>query len=455
NTAITSKVKLAELAAQRVMQADVLGAMEMMRAEIARRADQIDDAIARAEKAIGHYQKRGRIMAELQASLKLAGMKQTRANPQDLADLTATYEALKKRAVERLGTDDETARDIEREAADWQFDSGDLDGAMARFEATYKPEPNDPARKIRGRVIDESGKPVGGARVASGRRFGGTVRSAASPWHTSVRFATTAADGTFEIADSTDVGVVIAEHGELRSHPAAIADEVTLQLAPTSTVAGRVDLHGEPYQTVTIVAIDPSQTDLRYGWPAPVGPDGSFQLGGLPRKKLRIFAAVDRNTTRQAGAVDVNIKTPKIEGVKLEVQKSKRVVHVVVRSTIGMPVGNAAVIVAPGKMPSMTAKQMRQTMGGINERAARQIEGERAPAAVVKLARAGDLFATMNEVPEGTASACAIALPHDLADPKLGDKINTNLEKLKIECTPIPEGVDAVVIEVPPFPRLD
>ncbi|MDQ3337273.1 MAG: serine/threonine protein kinase, partial [Myxococcota bacterium] len=42
NTAITSKVKLAELAAQRVMQADVLGAMEMMRAEIARRADQID-----------------------------------------------------------------------------------------------------------------------------------------------------------------------------------------------------------------------------------------------------------------------------------------------------------------------------------------------------------------------------------------------------------------------------
>jgi hypothetical protein len=65
------------------------------------------------------------------------------------------------------------------------------------------------------------------------------------------------------------------------------------------------------------------------------------------------------------------------------------------------------------------------------------------------------MFATMNEVPEGTVSACAIALPSDIADPQLGKKIDANLDKLRIECVPVPDGAEAVVVEVPPFPRLD
>ena len=32
--------------------------------------------------------------------------------------------------------------------------------------------------------------------------------------------------------------------------------------------------------------------------------------------------------------------------------------------------------------------------------------------------------------------------------------IFANLDKLRIECKPIPDHADAIVIEVPPFPRL-
>ena len=455
NTSITSKVKLAELAAQRVMQHDVLGAMEMLRAEIARRADQLDEAITRAESAVQHYAKRGRVAAEMSASIKLADMLQTRATPQDLASLAQRYEDLKQRAIAKLGADSDTVRDIERSAADWEFRSGDAETASKRFDAVYKPEPNEPARRVKGRVVDEKGVPVAGARVGAGKRFGGTAQSAATPWSDSARFATTGPDGTFEIPDAVEFGTIIAQAGELRSLPSLIADDITLKLGPTSTISGRVDLHGEPRESVTIVATDPEQPDIRYGWPSPVAPDGTFHIGGVPRKRLKIFAAIDRNTIRQAGYVELTVKGPKVEGVKLEVTKSTRVVHVIVRSTVGTPVGNAAVLVSPGKIPSMTAKQMRQTMAGINERSARQIEGERAPPPVVKLAQTGDLYATMNEVPEGAASACAIALPQDLADPQLGKKIDANLDKLKIECKPIPDGAEAVVIEVPPFPRLD
>jgi predicted Ser/Thr protein kinase/cell fate (sporulation/competence/biofilm development) regulator YlbF (YheA/YmcA/DUF963 family) len=454
-TSITSKVKIAELAAQRVMQEDVQGALETLRSEIAKRADQLDEAISRSEAAAAHYAKRGRVEAEMEARMKVLDIKQTRATPKDFADMADAYEVMKKRAIEKLGERHDTVRDIERNAADWQYRSGDVEGAMQRLEAAYKPEPNAPSRKIKGKVVDERGAPVAGARVAAGSRFAGTATQAAAPWSDGTRFVTTGPDGTFEIPDAVEFGTIIAQAGELRSLPMELADDVTLKLAPTSTVSGRVDLHGEPHQAVTIVAIDPDGPNIRYGWPSPVAADGTFQLAGVPRKRLKVFAAIDRNATRQAGYVEVTVKGPKVEGVKLEVMRSKRVVHVIVRSTVGISVGNAAVIISPGKIPSMSAKQMRQTMSGINEKAARQIEGERAPAPVVKLARGGDLYATMNEVPEGVASACAIALPQDLADPKLGKKIDANLDKLRIECTPIPDGAEAVVIEVPPFPRLD
>ena len=454
--AITSKVKLAEVAAMRVLQDDVAGAMESMRSEIARRADQLDESITRAEAAAALYAKRGRIAAEMEERLKVVDIQQTRATPKDLVGVSDAYEAIRKRALEKLGAGHDTVRDIERSIADWEYRSGDPEAAAKRLEAVYKPTPNEPSRHVKGKVVDENGAPVAGARVAAGKRFGGTKRFAAIASSDSMRFATTGADGTFEMPDVVEFGSIIAQLGELRSSPALIADEVTLKLAPTATVNGHVDLHGEAHQSVTIVAIDPTQPDIRYGWPSPVTPDGSFEIGGVPRKRIKIFASIDRTATRQAGYVEVTVKGPKLEGVKLEVTRSKRVVHVVVRSTVNVPVGNAAVIIAPGKMPaSMSVKQMRQTMAGINEKPARQIEGERAPPPVVKLARSGDLFATMNEVPEGPASACGIALPADLADPQLGKKIDANLDKLRIECTPIPDGAEAVVIEVPPFPRLD
>ena len=74
---------------------------------------------------------------------------------------------------------------------------------------------------------------------------------------------------------------------------------------------------------------------------------------------------------------------------------------------------------------------------------------------MVAKAHPGDMFATMNEVPEGVASACAVGLPNDLADAELQRKINRNLTKIEVRCVPIPLGADVVIVEVPPWPRLD
>ncbi|HLL24853.1 MAG TPA: protein kinase, partial [Kofleriaceae bacterium] len=342
NTSITSKVKLAELAAQRVMQEDVLGALDGLRSEVAHRADQLDEAIARAESAIEHFAKRGRIAFEVHAGLRLLAIKQARATAQDLAGMDDAYAAIKSRVLERLGADHEVMRAVEKNAADWQFRSGDVATATKRLEASYRPEPNDPARRVAGKVVDAKGAPVAGAQVAAGQRFGGNAYSATIVVQDTARFATTKPDGTFDIPDAPEVGAVIAYKDGLRSTPSSFGDSVLLTLAPTSTIRGRVDLHGEPHQTVTVVALDPDAPDVRYAWPAPVAADGTFELGGVPRKRLRVFTVVNRTMARQAGAIAVKVTGPRIEGVELEVKKSTRVVHVIVRSTVGMPVGNAS-----------------------------------------------------------------------------------------------------------------
>jgi hypothetical protein len=60
----------------------------------------------------------------------------------------------------------------------------------------------------------------------------------------------------------------------------------------------------------------------------------------------------------------------------------------------------------------------------------------------------------MTEVPEGTASACALGLP-DLSDEELERKLLSHLDRLQMICVPIPERAEVVAIEVPPLPRLD
>ena len=454
-TAITSKVKLAEVAAQKVMQADVQGALDSLGAEIASRANQLDEAIKRTESAMKRYAERGRVAAELSAGLRVIALRQTRATLEDLASVTPALDALRARAIEKLGADHRTVRDIEEASAMWQYSNGDVAGATKRVEELYKPEPNENPRRVAGKVVDAKGAPVAGARVIAGKRMTGNELTIAVLHHESIRVTTTAADGTFEIPDAVEHGSVLAQHGELRSLPARLADNVTLKLEPTTKIRGRVDLRGEPHQSVIVIALDPDAPDVRYGWAAPPAKDGSFEMGGVPRKRLKVFTAIERTTSLTGPSVEVDTRSPGAQQIALVVPSSKRVVHVIVRSTVNVSVGNAAVLVMSGRVASMTARQLRQKVTGSNEQLARQIEGERAPAPVVKEARSGDLFATMNEVPEGVATACALALPADLADPSLGKKIDGNLDKLRIECTPIPDKAEVVVVEVPPFPRLD
>src|SRR5215467_3991598 len=101
----------------------------------------------------------------------------------------------------------------------------------------------------------------------------------------------------------------------------------------------------------------------------------------------------------------------------------------------------------------MSAMALNQQFANGSSRLARQVEGAHAPEPVVGAARSGDLFATMTEVPDGIASACALALPE--MDEEFLRKLLAHLDKVPTICIPIPPQAQVVTIEVPPLPRID
>jgi hypothetical protein len=464
----TTKLRLAEAAVHRVDQRDLTAQIDLVRVEAAVRAENVDEAIARGGAAMEGFATRGRLRAQISAGLTVLRLRQIRATVADLAavpDLLARWRAS---AVAQLGEGDEIVRALDTRAAEWAFAHGDVAGAHTQLERLRRPLPNDKPHRVAGKVVDLRGKPVTGATVTAGRSLRGDSVGAAvgglTPYAVppveddSMRSTKTGPDGRFEILDTVEGAVVIAELGDRRSSPEAIVNDVELQLAPISRLEGRVDLAGEAPTKVTVTVRDLARPALtnRYEIIAPVAPDGSFAVDGVPHHEVRVFAAIDGLTQHLMSGTKLVARGPVVRGIALSLARSKRVVHVIVRNTVTTKLTNAEVLVLPGRVPSMSFLEIKRHFhgGSISIRFARQLEGEHAPSQLVGAARPGDLFARMTEVPDGVASACARALPETF-DEEFMRKSDAQLDKLQVICTEIPENAELVTIEVPPPPRFD
>jgi predicted Ser/Thr protein kinase len=457
SAAVTAKLRLADAAAHRVAQRDLIAQVDLMRVETARRAENLDEAIARGGAAIDGFAARGRLRAQLDAGLSVLALRQIRAAPADLAAIPEQLAAWRARAVAELGPADEIVRSIDARSAAWAFAHGDVAGARATLDRLWRPLPNDRPLRVAGVVVDGGGQPVAGATVTAGHALRGDSLGAAGGFvdRDSTRTARTGADGRFEIADAVDDAVVIAELGDRRAAPVAAGDNLRLALAPTSRLEGRVDPAGEAPVNVVILARGVDWPIVpRYSVQAPVAADGSFTIDGVPRGQVRVFAVIDGLSEKVTGSAIVSVRAPVVRGIALSVARSNRVVHVLVRNTVNTRLANAQVVVLPGRVPSTNALEINRQFRGGSIRLARQLEGEHAPKEIVAAAQPGDLFATMTEVPDGVASACALGLP-EMSDEELEHKLFAHLDRIQVICTPIPDGARFVLVQVPPFPRLD
>ncbi|MGE0548300.1 MAG: serine/threonine-protein kinase [Kofleriaceae bacterium] len=455
---LSGKLRFAETAIARVSQSDLVAQYDHLRSRLAARSGQVDQAIELAELAAAGFSKRGMVAANVAMRLEALAHKQQRGRPDDMAAMSNQLAELRALAIEKLGATAGVVSEVKAAEADWAFASGDIARADALRLELRRELPQHTPRRVSGRVIDDRGQPVAGATVTTGRGLGGDSISAAmsdAARPGSIRVAITRADGTFEIADAASDGVAIAQRADLRSLPVAIADNVELVLAPTSRIEGRIELSGQvPTSVVVMLRHDKIPDSVEYGMFAPVLRDGTFSIDGAPRGRSKLVVAVDGGATRASSFQTIDIKDPVVRGLQLKVPVANRTVHVIVRSTVGVEVPFAVVLVAAGKLRSTNLKAFNDTFPGGTQLEARQLEGERAPQPVRDLARPGDLYAT-SEAPAGPASACAVGFPADFSDPQLLKRMMTSIDKIEIRCVPIPDGAKAVVVEVPPAPRFD
>jgi hypothetical protein len=450
---LTPKLERADAAASLVNQADVRAAFDDLRATIAQRAGHLDEAIARLEAARDGFSQRGRVRAELRARLRIEELREIRGRPDELAMVGRELTEWRERAVSKLGADDPIVRDISIADGRWRFANGDVVGSHAVLLAAHHEIPLEHAVHASGRVVDEQGAPVAGATVSAGVYLQadeiGVVPDSPD------RIAISRADGTFDLREAAPEGIVVAQLGRKRSGTVSVDDGVVLVVSPTARIEGHVDLRGEPATNVTIAVRDPARITSRLTVIGPVRADGTFVLEGVPRGKMIVHAKVSRADTELLAGTPVTIDGEVVRGIQLAVPTSKRSVNVIVRSTVGVPLTRAEVVLMPGKIASSNVAQLQQLIQNVQQRSATRIEGEHAPGDVLREAKPGDVYATVNDVPEGEASACAIGMPTEVADPDLNRKITAHLDKIEVRCVPLGEHDELVVVEVPPWPRLD
>jgi hypothetical protein len=485
---VATKLQIVEVEVQRVTQPDLLARIDLLRARTAELAEKLDDAISRASAAMEGFRARGRLRAEINAGLYLVRLRKRRATADDLTAIPEMLRSGRTRAAAGLGETDEAVRWIDAHAASWAWARGELSEAHAVFDRLRRLLPSDPAQKITGVVVGPGGKPLAGAAVTAATWLVGDSLRAAAIYNEETdeeRTTTTDPDGRFEIADAAENSIVIAQLGDLRSAPAKGGNDVKLVLRPTSRLEGHVDLAGQPAVNVTVAVDDLGQhASINYGLAAPVAADGSFVIDGVPRSEVRVFAgdvrAFDHRTAdgvprsevrgfagdvrafdrRTVAGTKIVVRGPVVRGIALSLAKSTRVVHVIMRSTLHTKLANTLVMVLQGKVASTTLRAIDQARRryslSLSGRMARQFESEsaEAPTQIVAAARAGDLFATIPDIPEGVASVCAYCLP-DQSDEEDWRKLQDHIDEVQVICAQVPEQGDVVTLEVPPLPRLD
>jgi predicted Ser/Thr protein kinase len=447
-------VERLELAVAPVAQADTLADVAYVKAFLAGALTHFDVTITQATSAMAGFLARGRIGDYVDAAALAYAARLARTNAEDLDALPRMLATMRAAVTDALGPGSAELDTMDDLDASWRFEHGDLAGAHALYDRPRRQLPLSETLRVTGRLVDPHGDPVAGATVTTGTHLIGDSLEAAvgdpsaAP---AMRRTVTDRDGNFVLPASAPLGTIIAELGERRSHAAAIAAHVDLVLDDTGTIDGTIELAGTPAFRVSVAVWATEANAPDYRMYAPVNSDGTFRMTGIPRGRVMVSVHHERGPTVAATQQVVDVGSAPSH-VAFRLPAEQRTISVLVRSTVGQPVPRAIVFALQGVVTVHDLRDLMSLSATLQSIQAAPIS-EAAPAAVRAQARSGDLLSTIRVSPT-TASTCVVGYPAVTSD-LTEDKLRAHEDLVPVSCIEVPQDRDVVVVEVPPFPRLD
>jgi hypothetical protein len=307
---------------------------------------------------------------------------------------------------------------------------------------------------IAGRLVDEAGKPVAGARVVAQRHIV-VYPDMFDPTAPKRSIAVTAADGTFAIESAPPRALVMAAIGERRSRPVPVAAQVELRLAPTGSVFGRVTTVGTGLGRVE-VAVEPLPAPLDgVDFTAPLAADGSWRIDHVPRGKAKVLI-VHGIDPRNVETRDIVVGAEPAGPIDFEVAQRGVPVHVVVRNQVQAPLSLGVVLVIRGKFKGKVLADIDRFKTGLLQARAFPVAPDEAPEAVRETIDAGDVLTRFPAVDPGEVTVCALGITGELGDQQYMKRLEQHARDMEIVCVPVQIGTteQVVMVEVPPMKRL-
>lgn len=343
----------------------------------------------------------------------------------------------------------------------WQ--TGDIKGAKALSEALEVAPFVDktPSEELRGRVVNAQGKPVAGAQVVAARGLN-TDSEDLSPFEPSraPNESITNDKGEFVITKAPQRSTIAAMLGRQRSRPLDVKEghgELTLQLGPTSTISGKVNIFGNA--DVSGIAALPSEAGdpMQFSISAPVAADGTFTLENVPLGRVRLIPGTS-DLSGFGDSLMVTLGAAPLTNVNIDINRIKRTVYVVIRGTMMVPpVGGQAIIVDPNSK-FQNADELKLALAqqaSLNIADANPMVGEKIPKPLIGKVQPGELIAELHNVSAEPHRVCGLGISGDVTKREFWEKLQGNLKHVGVTCVDLGAKQDTVFIEVPPLPKFN
>lgn len=290
----------------------------------------------------------------------------------------------------------------------------------------------DAGRRVTGTVVDGNGTPVAGARVKVGEMLwsveGGDDNMEAIESMQGMRSATSADDGTFTIIGIPEKATNIAAQHETRGSSPALAlpagtqnpSPVRLVLRGYGSISGVVTSKGKPLGNVTVS--HSSKTGGAQASFATTDDNGAFTMAKVPEGEVVLQVMQSKMMSMKSTSSTATVTAGKETKVTIDVPVGDITLTVNVKPAAGQKVDAAQVFLFSGTVVIANAKQLTDQFmaGGAQGMKFWFGAGKPAPA--------------FEELLAGEYSVCTIPITGDMQDPKFLQRLQENMEALKVYC---------------------